>query len=236
MHSIDLQVDPQRGHRAFTLVEMLVVVVIMSILMTAGAIGLSGMTGKSVTSSVASAESLFDEARLLAVSQQTRARVLIAQTLTNSPNDNLRRIVVATADLDPATGLEKSPASWTLSNRGVILPDQAFFSQTYSFKVQKTSSGTIPSETPNFTGAKSAFVGSYFYYEFNSEGICTTPGAGFVIGNGARRAAADQPVVTATGKRDFGGFVIWRNGRTSVFRNPAQISSSIQSIASGSSF
>ena len=32
--------------RAFTLVEMLVVIAIMSILMTAGAIGLSGMGGK----------------------------------------------------------------------------------------------------------------------------------------------------------------------------------------------
>jgi hypothetical protein len=29
--------------------------------------------------------------------------------------------------------------------------------------------------------------------------------------------------VTASGKRDFGGFVIWRNGRTSMFRNPEQI-------------
>ncbi len=236
MHSIDLKVDPQRGRRAFTLVEMLVVVIIMAILMTAGAIGLSGMTGKSVTSSVASAESLFDEARLLAVSQQTRARVLIAQSLTNNPNDNLRHILVASADLDPLTGVEKSPVSWTLSNRGVILPDQAYFSKAYSFKVQKTSIGTIPSETPTLTGAKSAYAGSYFYYEFNSEGICTTPGAGFVIGNGARRAVDASPVVTAAGKRDFGGFVVWRNGRTSVFRSPAQISNSISSLAPGSSF
>jgi hypothetical protein len=29
--------------------------------------------------------------------------------------------------------------------------------------------------------------------------------------------------VVAEGKKDFGGFVIWRNGGTSVFRDPTQI-------------
>ena len=80
---------------AFTLVEMLVVIAIISILMTAGSIGLSGMGGKGVTSGVATAESLFDEARTTAVGRNIRACVLVAKTLTNNPADDLRRIMVA---------------------------------------------------------------------------------------------------------------------------------------------
>jgi hypothetical protein len=67
------------------------------------------------------------------------------------------------------------------------------------------------------------FLGSYVYYEFNSEGICTMPGASFIVGAGAREIGAIKPRVTAAAKKDFGGFVVWRNGRTSVFRSPDQM-------------
>lgn len=238
MNSVDFKIDSHRQQRAFTLVEMLVVIAIMSILMTAGAIGLGGMGGKGVTSGVASSESLFDEARSIAVGQRTKARVLIAKDLTNNRGDNLRRIIVASAEIDAATGLEKSPQNWILSSRGVVLPEQTFFSQDYSKKIQSSSTGTIDTMTLP-ASAKSAYVGSYYYYEFNSEGICTTPGASFVLGAGARKlnaAATDKPKVTTAGKRDFGGFVVWRNGRTSMFRSPAQIATALQNLSPGSTF
>lgn len=236
MRAVDLIPYSRRHASAFTLVELLVVIAIMSILMAAGAIGLGGMGGKGVTSGVATAESLFDEARSVAVGQQTRARVLVAKDLKNNPADNLRRIVVAAAELDPNTGLEKSPESWVVASRGVALPDQTFFSQDYSKKDQANSTGVL--EEMTLSGAKAAYEGNYFYYEFNSQGICTTPGAGFVIGNGSRGVTktADKPRVNSSGKSDFGGFVIWRNGRTSVFRSPAQIASGIDSLNPGATF
>jgi len=75
------------------------------------------------------------------------------------------------------------------------------------------------------------YQGRYIYYEFNAEGICTTgldtsgdySAPSFVIGNGARPKGQTAPRTTSDGRRDFGGFVIWRNGATSIFRNPTQI-------------
>lgn len=226
----------RRPKGGFTLVEMLVVIVIMSILMTAGAIGINSIGGKGVSSGVSTAEALFDEARAIAVGKRTRARVLVAKNLTNNPEENLRRIVVVSEDLN-TDGTPKTD-SWSVTNRATVLPDQIYFSQKFSKKNQSSDSGVIPEMS--LTSAKATFQGSYYYYEFNAEGICTSPGASFVIGTGARgssgTAATSSPKVTGSAKRDFGGFVVWRNGSTSTFRSPEQISSSVSSLNSGSEF
>jgi prepilin-type N-terminal cleavage/methylation domain-containing protein len=236
MHFIESNTRTGRRHPGFTLVEMLVVIAIMSVLVTAGAIGLGSIGGKGVSSGVASAESLFDEARAIAVGQRVKSRVLIAKQLTNNPADNLRKIVVVSEKLK-ADGTVETPQTWVLSSRGVILPDQVFFSQNFSKKDHETGSGSIE-EMPTLSGAKAAFAGSYFFYEFNSEGICTTPGASFIIGSGSRNSSSptSKPKLTASGKRDFGGFVIWRNGRTSLFRSPDQMGAGISGMAPGKEF
>ncbi len=213
---------------------MLVVIVIMSILMTAGAIGLSGMGGKGVTSGVATAESLFDEARATATGKGIRTCVLVAKKLTNSPGDDLRRIIIASEPVNATTGVPTTQSgmpNWEISSRGALLPDQTFFSEIFS-KRNVSGSGALPTVT--LTGAKAAYAGEYYIYEFNSQGNAsdsTDPsyngGASFVVGSGARNssvaASSSPPKITSAGKRDFGGFVVWRNGSTSVFRNPGQI-------------
>ena len=246
MQSFDLKIQPWRARPGFTLVEMIVVIAIIAVLATAGMIGLGGTGGKSVTSAVATTESLFNEARELAVTKNLRTCVLIAENLTNNSAENLRRMVVAyeeTNDDGTAKDPNNATPNWTLSSRGVTLPEQTFFSQKFSRKNHQAApplnpDGTNPNDiatTSALTAAKAAYQGTYYKYVFNNQGICDTPGASVVIGSGARnlKSSTDKPVVTSAGQRDFGGFVVWRNGQTSVFRNPSQISSRISSLATG---
>lgn len=221
--------SPFKHSGAFTLIEMLVVIAIISILMTAAAIGINGMGGKGVTSAVSTSEAIFDEARATAKSRSIRACVLVARVLDNNPSDDLRRVLVAFERIDPVTGEplarpDEDP-QWDISSRGTLLPEGVYFSETLSRLDHQNSDGEIP--TVVLADAKTNYRGEYFIYRFNSEGISTTPGASFVVGRGSRSntqsSAASPPKITGSARRDFGGFVVWRNGGTSLFRNPDQI-------------
>ncbi len=220
--------------RGFTLIELLAVVAIIAILMTMGMVGVKNLAaGKSTVAAVASAEALFEEARLTAVSKATTARVLVD---VSDPSDKdrenyLRRLAVAYRYVDE-TG--NATDTWILANRGYIMPQGVYFSRELSktdhanggSKFDKTAMdlyavGRDPAQAPQKLGTNWSGR-EYIVYEFNSEGICTTPGASFIVGAGARPANAEQPRVTGAAKRDFGGFVVWRNGRVSLFRSTEQ--------------
>ena len=220
---------PFKHSRAFSLVEMLVVIAVVSILMTAAAVGINGLGGKGVTSAVATSEALFDEARATAKSRSIRSCVLVARALDNNPADDLRRIIVAYERINETTGEPEArpdeEPDWDISSRGTVLPEGVYFSDDLSRLDHQNSDGQIPTVT--LADVKLNYRGQYFIYQFNSEGVCRIPGASFVIGRGSRintqSAAVSPPKVTGSARRDFGGFVIWRNGGTSVFRNPDQI-------------
>lgn len=244
MNSSATPFAPADRSRGFSLVEMLVVIAIISILMTAGSIGLSNLGGRGVISGVDTVEALVDEARSLAIGKNLRSALLVASELTNNPTEDRRRILVAHEE----TGADGSAAdpdnanpNWVLTSRGTLLPDQTFYSHVFSKKDHEASTGAIDEiDHTKIVGAKASYRGSYYIYEFNAQGMPANPGASFVIGTGARvlvkPASTNPPKVVGSARRDFGGFVIWRNGRTSVFRSPNQISSQMSNLASGTEF
>ena len=210
--------SPTRSARGFSLIELLIVILIISVLLTLGAVGLKSIGGKGVTTGVSTAEAVFDEARAIAVGKGTRARVLVDVNDPQSNETYKRRMIVIYEELN-AQG-EPQPEKWVMSSRAVTLPEGTYFSQTYSKKNHKSGGDGI--EEYNFQGDKQAYSGNYVFYEFNSEGICSPGGSSFIIGSGTR-PTGEEPRVTGDGKRDFAGFVVWRNGRTSSFRGPDEI-------------
>ncbi|MGJ8634925.1 MAG: pilus assembly FimT family protein [Luteolibacter sp.] len=216
----------------FTLIEVLTVVAIISILMTAAAVGFKNLSaGKGTSTGIAVSESLFNEARTLAVSKNTKSRLLI----DGDPDSEtfLRKILVvygkADADGDiPTNTSTGEPTQWALSSRGHTFEEGTYFSQDYSGEpagtVDTANSMSLFSPDPDITTALTNFGGTYFYYEFNSEGIISTPGTRFVIGGGRPpTSSSPQPRSVGAAARDFAGFIIWRNGRTSNFRSVEQM-------------
>ena len=208
------------------MVELLVVILIMTVLLTLGAAGFRSAGGKGVSTAIPSAEATFDEARSVAVGKGTNSRVLIDIDDPDSEGNYLRRMVVVYEEIDengkPVDG------SWKLAGKAYIFPPKTYFSQQFSKVDHNSGSGQLKDDSFDFDGT--LYDGKYLYYEFNAEGICTTglsddnySAPSFVIGNGARARGQKDPRTTSDGRRDFGGFVIWRNGATSVFRSPNQI-------------
>lgn len=203
----------------FTLIEILTVIAIITILMAAGAIGIGNLNaGKGVTSAVATCESLFEEARTIAVSKRCKARVMV--DIDNPSSDNyLRRVVIAHEKINDDGSVEED--TWVLASRGYDMPKGAFFSREYS---SLDSGDKIREVTLSGADIKTDYQGNYAFYEFNGEGIFEEAGASFVVGSGIR-PKGKEPKTTKGAARDFSGFVIWRNGRTSIFRSPEQIQS-----------
>lgn len=212
----------------FTLVELLVVILIISVLLTIGTVALKGAGGKGVTTATATTEALFDEARSIAIGKGASSRLLIDADDPSSPN-YLRRLVIVSELLDDE-GKSSEPKQWEIAGRGYTMPDRVYFSKEYSRRDHEGGTGEIETFSLSGSGVSAAYEGTYYFYEFNSEGICTTglanddyTGPSFVVGAGVRKPGDEAPRTTGDAKRDFGGFVIWRNGSTSVFRDPQQI-------------
>lgn len=213
------QFPGKRRLSGFTLIEILTVIAIITILMAAGAIGIGNLNaGKGVTSAVATSEALFEEARTIAVSKRCKARIMVDVDDVDSDN-YLRRVIIAHQKINDDGSVD--PANWVLASRGYDMPKGTYFSNEFS---AQAGGGRIREVSLGGADVKADYQGNYAYYEFNGEGIFEDAGSSFVVGSGVR-PKGQEPKTTKGAGRDFAGFVVWRNGRTSNYRSPDQITS-----------
>ena len=216
---------------AFSLLELLVVISIIAVLMTIGSYGIKNFSKASgVSAAIPIAQGVFSQARSLAIEKCTNTRVMMhADNRTDSLNRerNLRYMVVQyldTKDTEVTTDDE-----WVTASKGVKLPEGVYYSLSLSNRSTAPNPGQSSGALPG--GA----VQNCRTYEFNSQGIITSPpptnGTAygndvprFVIRAGSLPPGATEPIpASGAGERNVGGFVIWKNGRTAVFRHPDQV-------------
>ncbi len=213
--------------KAFTLIEMLVVLVIMSTLIGIGARVMKNTTSAQGTDTGASmAESLFAEARGLAKTSSASTRVVIyAGGGTGEEREkHLRYMGIVRQVLnDGGTPGDTSDDTYDWNNRliarGIKLPSKVFYNAKLS-----GDPATMSVQIPGVTGAQQCY-----YYEFNAEGIIVDPApagedpVSFVVQSGKLYPTDDTPRVAEKGSRDVAGFAIWKRGSTSMFRSPDQV-------------
>lgn len=212
--------------RGFTLIELLVVVGIMAVMLSVAAVGIQNIDkGQATVSGLSQAQALMDEARNLAIGRGSRARLCIHAD-SSEEERNLRFAIVAFEEIEFDDSGEETGRSWKVSSRGTFLPSGVYFHPQFSQDASSTIEGlgdfgSNGSGVRFPGGPKTTRNPSYYYYEFNSEGLCieegqTEPGAAFVLCRGVTGPGADAPRVVGN---DVDGFVIWRNGRTSPIRD-----------------
>lgn len=224
---------------AFTLVEMLVVVSIMIIMITAGANlfrnanGLSGVRG-----AAAAASGFFSMARNEAIMRRSPCRVIVDTAYVANRSDladhYLRRMTVAY--LDPNGTLAANGTvdqtlakNWLQANSWTVLPDNVFFDTNFS-----AMNGTM---TINFNGTTAP---GYGYYQFSANGqaqltplvrvapasstTVTSSLAQFVVSPGRLDSSGNFVEKNAGNAKSFCyGFVLFPMGNMSFFQDVSTI-------------
>lgn len=216
-----------RCHAAgYSLLELLVVISIITVLMAVGSMGIKNFSQASgVSSGVPIAQVVFAEARALAIEKGTNTRVMMHadNSIDNLNRErNLRYMVVQY--LDTKNTEVTTDDEWVTASRGVKLPEGVFYS------VSLSNRDTAPDTTVSAGALPGGVVQNCRVYEFNTQGIIISPAPDgnnvprFVIMAGSLAPGQTEPTAkSGTGERNVGGFVIWKNGRTSVFRHPNQV-------------
>ena len=209
------------------------VMMVIAILLSVAAVGIQSIDrGQATTTAVSVTEALFDEVRSAAVGRGIRARLLIHKELNDTEQEDKERYLsymcVAVEGTDQ--GGDAQGGGWEIITRGTKLPGGVYFSAEESERVSDAigvgKAGTMRIDLPGSGSGSDSFKECY-YFEFNAEGVCVDsenavaqPGAAVVLISGTRPKGQEEPKLLKNNKV---GFVVWRNGRTSIFRSPEQI-------------
>ena len=208
--------------KGFTLVELLAVMAIIAILLSLASVGISRIgKGQGVTAGLAIGEGLLAQARILAMNQNAPARLIIHGDLRDQnplDRERYRRMMMVVYQTTDEEG--RIIPEWKRAGSPTSLPKGVYYSPELS-RADMRAGGVLPEARHQLTSDQNQ-VRQCHVYEFNGQGICTTPGAGFVVVEGARPSGKIQPLTGVS--LDLGGFVVLKNGGTTMIRDITQLS------------
>ena len=215
--------------RAYTLVELLVVIGVLSIAFSLLYIGAGSGDGAKLSSAQRTLSGLVKAARSQAILKNARVRLIIHNDADIDEIDKYRRfigIVYFGTDSDGDQG-------WIAAGKGAYLPKGIYFDAATS----NTQSGAAWSEAStmqiNFPRLLLQTEGSgtnFLYYEFNDNGTSANPNAHLIFRAGAVIPASgdainlDLPSDTEQKSRIRSGLIIRQTGAATLVDDPEDIS------------
>lgn len=199
-----------RGRRAVTLIELMMVVAVLSLMLGATALSLNdGGRARSVGGSVPTVAGVLGAARNEALASGKKVRLVIDSAFNSSrPDSYLRRYMLVRESTDGST------TTWEQISKPASLPKGVFFSPEYSVPTGEMSQsfGQLGSQ--------------FYYYEFDETGQLTPTASGtnsarVVITAGLMQNGTLTVPTTMRENRD--GVMVHRLGRVSYFQSPSEI-------------
>lgn len=235
---------PKQKRAGFTLIELMVVIMIISIL---SGIVIAAMNGsddsRSMDSGVTRLDSLFSLARSAAISRKQTTRVLINFDSTQ-PDRMLRYATIVYLDDD---------GQWKVYTEGEFLPEGIYFSPALSTKtgvsapiytwtlainpssldVTQPSDPTLAAQgqytltTEGDMLSHGAAPNKWFAFEFAPNGTFKNPGARVVLVKGILMTTSPPKILIPNDGIDpvmeAKGFVVFRSGKALYFQTGEQI-------------
>jgi prepilin-type N-terminal cleavage/methylation domain-containing protein len=203
--------------RGFTLLELLTVMSIIAILISLGAVGINKIgKGQGVTSGLTLGEGLLAQARTLAMNENAPARLVIHGDLNDQDpveQERYRRMMMVVYRETDNEG--RILPGWKRFGTPTFLPEGVYYAAELS-QADMRGGGMLPMERHQLS-AQPGDQRLCHFYEFNGQGVCATPGAGFIVESGNRPPGQVRPLLG--GRRDLGGFVVLRNGGATYIRD-----------------
>jgi len=206
--------------QAFSLIEMVVVMAIISALSVVGILSVKSNTdSRNLQASVYELSTFMEAAREMALTHNCTSYLLV----NNDTSDSLkyRRYVIAVYQSTDTNG----NTVWLMDRKGLYLPQGIYFDDdaVTSLSQNLSAGGTtvqLPADIQFDPGTMTKDTGAnWLAYEFSSNGTCAQAGTGVILALGVMNNATLH--VLKQGMRD--GFVLQRLGTVVFFQNTSQI-------------
>jgi len=248
-----MQLSNSSARRGFTLIELLTVIALIAIL--GAIIGQAFVQGGAgaLRSGEALAMSMAKSARMSAALNDTRARLIINNNISN--RERWRQLGVVVQDKGPDGELDTVDDFWRAINDGVFLPDGIYYIPNDYVPADAASRGSVasaelPVSTFNYrriqgntytanmlsqfeiTFPRIADVNDnpkdWYFYEYEADGTTNNPQARFILAYGEKLGdpvSGEDPIslVHFPDQYRTAGFILRRSGGLARIQDPGSL-------------